>query len=116
MLTKSNALGFAVLSLVVNELSEAEFKEVHIEPYLNGRENGFSTHFYLRNNRFDRKFVFSEARRSDYIVVYESTSNGFDMLGNGVSDEIYNAGRYFPDAEQAAEYIVDRMREIDPNA
>lgn len=106
MLTKSNAVGYAVLALVVNELDDSEVREINVEPYLNGRESGFAIHFWSGKN----KLVFSRARNSDYVVVYEGRVNDFSMQGNSLTDEIYRNGRYFENASSAANHVVKMLR------
>lgn len=117
MLTKSNSIGYAILSLIINQLSDEEVREINVEPYLNGRESGFAIMFHCgfrhANNLHDRKFVFSNSRRSDGISVYESTSWGFSMQGNCLTDEIYrNSISFIEGAVVAArDHILTRMLE-----
>lgn len=117
MLTKANAIGYAILSLVVSHLNDEEVREINIEPYLNGRESGFAVHFWggfqYKKNLYDRKFVFCRERRSDEISVYESNTAGFNMTGNGLTEDIYRNQKGF-DHDQilaAVDYIVDRLKE-----
>lgn len=117
MLTKSNAVGYAVLALVMDRLNDEEVREIHVEPYLNGRESGFgimfSGFFQHKKGLHDRKFAFSEMRGTDAIVVYESDSCGFSMQGNGLNDEIYRSSCSFEGRKimNAVDHIVERMRE-----
>ena len=113
MLTKSNAIGYAVLSLVIAELDELEVRDFVVEPYLNGRESGFAVILSgrSRSHRHDRKLVFSELRGSDAIIVYEAASHEFSMQGNGLTDKIYAAGTSFERSQicRCALHIVERM-------
>ena len=95
MLTKSNALAFAVLAFLYNELDDDEVRNLFIEPYLNGRENGFSVNFIILGDRyFDRKLIFSKCRGTDGIVVYEGMARDF-TINNGLTPELYNGKVYF---------------------
>lgn len=116
MLTKSNAIGYAVLALIYERLTDEEVRQVNVEPYLNGRESGFAIHFWggAMKHRHDRKFVFSEMRGTDAIVVYEAKTSDFSMQGNGLSEKIYREGSTsFSQREiwSAVDHIVSRMRE-----
>lgn len=110
MLTRKNAKAYAVLAIIASECSDEEWQNFCIEPYLNGRENGFAIHFWFGEP--NRKFVFSENRSSDSIVVYEGTRSDFNMLGNGLTEEIYRDSRFFGADEyyQAAKHILERLR------
>lgn len=118
MLTKSNAVGYAVLAVIVDRLNESEFRNLHIEPYLNGRESGFAVNFFLRRDNdgvelMDRKFAFAEMRGCDAVAVYEGKSHMFNMLGNGLTEAIYRNCRTFNQDQivSAAQYVVNRLRE-----
>lgn len=116
MLTKSNAIGYAVLALIYERLNDSEVRELRVEPYLNGRESGFAVQFWpgAFKNRHDRKFVFSEMRGSDAIVIYEAKSHEFSMQGNGLTEKIYReqSTSFSPDKIwDAVDHIVGRMRE-----
>lgn len=115
MLTKANAIGYAVLALIYDRLNDSEVRAINVEPYLNGRESGFAIHFWAgaMKNRYDRKFVFSEMRGSDSIVVYEAKTHEFSMQGNGLNNKIYSDCTCFsPDKIwDAVDHIVNRMRE-----
>jgi hypothetical protein len=111
MLTKANAIGYAVLALIFNQLTDNEVKELNVEPYLNGRESGFAVHFWTRNG-IDRKFAFSRNRNSDDIVIYEGKIHDFSMQGNGLTEEIYRNKiiLHTDDISRAADYIVDKLK------
>ena len=111
MLTKSNASAYAVLAIVADLMTEDEWKNTHVDPYLNGRENGFAVYGFW-GDKTTRKFVFSEFRRSDEIVVYEGGPHDFQLNGNSLTDEIYANGRHFNNGHYcaAATYIVEKMR------
>lgn len=118
MLTKSNAVSYAVLALIINGADDEQVRELHIEPYLNGRESGFAVHFWnsFRASRrlFNRKFVFTRCRNSDSIVVYESDDCGFSMQGNTPTEEVYRASKLFngDDVVRVANYVLMRLTEI----
>jgi hypothetical protein len=118
MLTKANAIGYAILALVYERLTDEEVVGLNVEPYLNGRESGFAIHFWAgyRKGRFNRKLAFCEMRGTDCIVVYESDSCGFSMQGNGLSEKIYRESVGFAPAEiwKAVDHIVRRLREVKP--
>ncbi len=120
MLTKGNAVGFAVLALVIETLNDEEVRDLNVEPYLNGRENGFAVQFYGgyrgRKGYADRKLVFSEMRGSDAIVIYEAKSYEFNTNGNGLTDDIYYNHRTtfsYNEHLQAARHIAERLRGSD---
>lgn len=89
MLTRKNAKAYAVLCIIFDMTSEELWRECIVEPYLNGRENGFAVSFR------DEKVVFSENRNSDNIVVYTGKSYEFSMQGNGLTEEIYRNSKFF---------------------
>ena len=87
-----------------------------IEPYLNGRESGFSVKFTLTS--IDVKLVFAEYRKSDNIVVYMAPAYQFGS-NNTISDEIYQG--HFQNQSYAynetANFIVETLRNgYNPNA
>lgn len=112
MLTKSNAKAYAVLSIIMDNLSDEEISNLSIDSYANGREHGFALQFYLRAGLQDVKCVFSENRNSDSIVVYTDESWKFSMQGNTPSDEAYNARRFFEynAYDAAAQYVLTQLR------
>ena len=106
MLTKENAKAYAILAILVDMLDEDD--DLRVEPYLNGRENGFAVKLRSGNE----KVVFSQHRRSDDIVVYSDKYHRFSMQGNSPTDEIYyNRQTFSPnDYYRAAEFVVQRLR------
>lgn len=112
MLTKRNASGYALLALVCERLSDADWLNLDIEPYLNGRECGFGICFWDYGKRHARKLVFSECRNSDQFVVYRGGVHDFGM-NNELTDEIYQNKRFFDHDEPhlAADYIVEQLNE-----
>lgn len=95
-------------SLRVLEL--VKFKDndfLYVTSYQNGRENGFAV------RGWDRQWVFSEDRRSDYMVLYTGKANEFG-LGNMPSDEIYAHKRMFKDEHELARVLtVELEQELD---
>jgi hypothetical protein len=109
MLTRMNSKAYAILGIIANELSDEEFKNLVVEPYLNGRECGFSVYFALRS--VDVKLIFSEYRRSDNIVVYKGKAHEF-FPSNSLTEEIYKNSLTFQPYGyyEAATYIVNQLR------
>ena len=107
MLTKKNAKAWAILSILCDILHEKQWEELLIEPYLNGRESGFSI------KSFDKQVVFSENRNSDHIVIYFGQSKDFNMQGNIPNEKIYRNKRLFQHYQylEAANYIEDLLFE-----
>lgn len=108
MLTKKNAKAWAVLAIVYDHLSgeEADFT---FEPYLNGRESGFSiTNFAAKEMP---KVSFSENRNSDQIVVYTGKSSDFSMQGNTPGEQAYKNANYFGafDYVRAAHTVLEHL-------
>jgi hypothetical protein len=114
VLTKYNAESYAILAQVISSLTEGEFRNLWVEPYLNGRENGFSVQFFSCSifGYPDVKVTFSRNRNSDSLVVYAGNSAGFSMQGNGLTEEIYNNRRLFrhDQAYLAAAKVVSLLR------
>jgi hypothetical protein len=109
MLTRMNSKAYAILGIIANELSDKEFKNLVVEPYLNGRECGFSVYFALRS--VDVKLIFSEYRRSDNIVVYKGKVYDFGT-SNSLTEETYKNSLTFESYGyyDAAMYIVNQLR------
>lgn len=116
MLTQKNAKAYAVLAIVYHMLNDDEFEKLTFEPYVNGREIGFSIK-NLRNTppphaRLRQiQAVFSENRNSDQIVVYTGDTIAFSMQGNVPCEETYENARYFAaDAYlEAATYVYEYL-------
>ena len=106
MLTKKNAKAYAVLAIAIDRMND-EWKNLFIEPYLNGREDGFAISTFAGN-----KVAFSENRNSDSIVVYCGKTYDFGMQGNMPYGEIYKNARYFAYNEyyEAAEWIINFLQ------
>lgn len=111
-----------MLALVIEHLNEIDARNLVVEPYLNGRENGFAVYFYLRKREIDgmdhrtcdRKLAFSGQRGTDSYVVYEGQTHEFQMIGNGLTDKIYRSAKPFDydQADAAAVYIVERLTQL----
>lgn len=61
MLTRDNATGYAVLACLASILSDEEWQDLIVEPYLNGRESGFAVTFGSTDCTKSAKLVFSNA-------------------------------------------------------
>lgn len=100
MLTKKIAKAYAVLAIMLDNLNEEE-KDIGsrftIQPYMNGREQGFAVMNYDAPGY--PKVAFAECRGSDQIVVYTGFNVDFSSGGNVASEETYKKAKYF-DSEQ----------------
>lgn len=90
MITSKNAQATAVLAGLIWSLNDEQRDALVIEPYLNGREDGFA----IANRRL--KAVFSESRNSDSIVIYLGYSTEFSMQGNCMATAIVTVGWALP--------------------
>ena len=108
MLTKSNAAATAILAIVYLELSETEIFGLCVEPYLNGRENGFAVNFYGKS----AKAVFSTERRTDNAVVYLGKTTNFNFGGNVPDEQTYKEGMSFnyKELHRAADFVCRHLR------
>lgn len=101
MITDKNLKATAVLAIVL-DLSKNGTQTYFVEPYVNGREVGYSIR--LRDtggaaNNLTRGWpqaTFSENRNSDDIVVYLGTTTNFSMQGNVPDEETYRSATYYP--------------------
>lgn len=100
MLTKSNALGFAVLTMLCRLRNEG-LSGLLVEGYVNCREQGFSVAI-----PGGRQCVFSEDRGSVAIVVFKGRTLDFSFGGNvpqpTASREFFDMGR----TEDAARAVL----------
>lgn len=106
-MTLGNAKANAVLAVFFDMFREKAYK-LHVEAYVNGREQGFCLNNYTSN----RKVSFSEDRRSDSIVVYFGFGNDFSMQGNVPSEEVYRKSAKdfkYNEYEKAAQFIHDML-------
>ncbi len=106
-MTRKNAKATAILAIVFEMVDEDVWAKMIVEPYLNGRENGYALHPFLGKV----KVVFSENRNSDNIVVYVGGINSFTMGGNVPDDDAYKE-RWMTDPDDyfgAAKYIYSKL-------
>ena len=96
MLTAKNCKAYAVLSILF-DLGNNDY--LMVEPYVNGREQGFSISITT-----DKKVAFSECRNSDSIVVYFGKFVNFSMQGNTPDEKTYQNRKSF----NHNEYLQDR--------
>lgn len=89
-----------VLELVKLEALE----HLYVMAYHNGRENGFAV------RGWDRMWVFSEDRRSDYMVLYVGKATEFGA-GNVPSDKVYSAKRLLKTEEELAAVLTTKLQE-----
>ncbi|RDJ35726.1 MAG: hypothetical protein DWQ19_12985 [Crenarchaeota archaeon] len=104
MLTYKNAQAYAVLAGLYASQAD-NFEMLIVEPYCNGREQGFALEL---NNK---KVAFSEGRNSDYIVIYCGKSTDFSD-GNIPSEKVYTNRRLveFLNIKSAIEIIEDWLQ------
>jgi hypothetical protein len=88
IINRKNAKAKAVLCIIADR-DEEFLQNCLIEPYLNGREQGYSIWF----NGY--RMAWSEYRNTDNFVVYEGESSEFNMQGNVPSEEIYKNKKFF---------------------
>lgn len=93
MLLGKQSLGTAVLALLYHKRLGEQPNSYIIEPYVNGRETGWSVKSWASVGC--RMVVFSENRSSDQIVLYCGRSADFSMQGNVPSDRVWREARYF---------------------
>jgi hypothetical protein len=105
IVSRKDAKAQAVLCILADTHYEL-LKNCLIEPYLNGREQGYS----LYHN--SKRIAWSECRNSDSFVVYYGNSHDFDMGGNVPSDEVYKNKKFFcPDEYcEVAQYIAKTLK------
>jgi len=107
-----NSKGYAILAIIANQLTDEEWSNLMVEPFLNGRESGFSVRFYNHQGCQDVKLLFCESRHSDNIVIYKGKPYQFHPC-NAISDEIARnsfdcaGGEY----EKAARMIISELRQ-----
>jgi hypothetical protein len=82
--------------------------QAFLYPYFNCRERGYAVS--VENDI--PAFLFAENRNSDDIVVYEDPN--WSVLSGGLSDEAWENRKYFGynKVEQAARYIVRRLKKL----
>lgn len=104
MLTSKTAKAYAILAIIIDKFSAERFPEIDVEPYLNGRENGFA----IKRWHNTRQAVFSESRNSNEIVLFTGRTTDFSMQGNTPNEEGNWTRVYFePDAYvKAADAVI----------
>lgn len=86
-----------------------------LNAYRNGRENGYSISLWVGS--YQTRITWAENRNSDQVVVYSgrilvvSSPNGFKTFGSELSEKEYEARKYFDTEEEAATYIVKKLKE-----
>lgn len=102
MLFVRNAKAYAVLSIIYDLIGD-EISKFTVEPYLNGREEGFA----ISDKTYHKKVAFSENRNSDSIVVYFGEPFNFSLQGNVPDEKIYKKSQMFDYNQylKAAEFI-----------
>jgi len=106
MFTFKNRKAQTVLNAFIDKYDNDEMN-FSIGSYQNGREQGFSITNYGKRNNENYFACFSEARRSDKIVVYISD---FD-LGQSITGGMYEGAVFFNpyEYEKAADYIYEKL-------
>lgn len=107
MLTKSNATAYCVLSWIYRICNEDRLTKFYIEPYLNGREDGFAIVNYAAN----KKVAFSEGRNHDSVVIYSGDTCGFAFGGNVPTEEVYKKAKTVYCREEAARWVIKLLFE-----
>ncbi len=79
----------AVLSIALDQAND--HSDWYVEPYVNGREIGWS----IASLKDNRKVAFSENRNSDSIVVYCGCFSDFSMQGNSPNEKTWKASDLF---------------------
>ncbi len=114
-LTDSLQAAHAVLARL-NKLLPQRFindESLWIESYSNGREQGLCLKYYPRGACDSLDISFSAYRSSDSIVVYHGTN--FSMQGNLPSEKAYKNSTTFHNLQDAAEHIVDLIKQYTPS-
>lgn len=98
-----------VLRLI--DLPKFVAKRCSVTCYENGREHGLALR-HFKSNGDTRVCVWSEARASDQIVVYEGTFHDFDAQGCIPSDEVYKKQKAFQNGAyaKAARFICKSIQ------
>lgn len=107
ILTVRNAKATAILALVYELCGGDEVEsDLLIEPYLNGREQGFAVESKARFP--SHKVAFSEFRNSDSIVLYFGVHADFNMQGNTPSESVYEKKEFLDclDVVEAAKRVA----------
>jgi len=108
MITKTASLIAAehVLNLVLNDPNTKEV-EGWVECYQNGREQGFLVAQHITIDEPHIKTIyFANHRNSDQIVVYCGKYSC-----QGLSDDAWQNAFYSKSHEEAAEYIISKLKE-----
>ena len=106
-LLKDSKIGRAlkIIKLIEKRLGEhTQSRLFYLETYHNGREQGFA--LKCCSDKF-KSYAFSEHRRSDHIIVYESYKMYQD--GNVPTDEEYKNAKTFETEQAAANYILNDL-------
>jgi hypothetical protein len=92
-------------------------KDLSIEAYSNGREQGYCIDYFPKKKLLYHKICISENRNSDDIVIYKGKYTDFDITGNIPSEIVYSSAIYFLPNEisQAANHIIQYIKEINAN-
>lgn len=103
MLSRKTAQAYGVLATLFAKLGDDYIhRKVSVEPYINGREYGFS----IRVFGSDMQAVFSENRNSNEIVLYISDWRAFQD-GNVPNETTYHKhSRYF------VAYAYDKVADV----
>lgn len=97
-----HARAITVLGHLKRLAKDANLGEVHVQPYKNGREHGFTVERWSP----DRKAGFSENRNSDDIVVYRGRGRDFDMAGNIPDEDVYASRASYHGSAEAAAFAI----------
>lgn len=100
LVTQGLAQAMRVLDLVKLESGS----HLYVMTYQNGRENGFAV------RGWNRMWVFSEDRRSDYMVLYVGDSHEFHQ-GNIPSEAVYAQKRLFASVEELVKVLTEELEQ-----
>jgi len=85
-------------------------KDVTVDCWSNGREQGFHLSRYSHSPEPNLELVFAQQRNSDMVLVVVGKSLDFDITTNQPSDEIWETGRKeYGHDEDAVFHIIKHL-------
>ena len=95
-----------VLKAIRKAMPKTISKEVSVDLWSNGREQGF----HLENHKNQTELVFAQQRNSDEVLVVCGTSGEFNIITNHPSEEVWAKGRRcFRYDSEAVFHIIKHM-------
>ena len=99
-----------VLKAIRKAMPKSISKDIHVDCWSNGREQGFHLSRYSHSLEPSLSLVFAQQRNSDMVLVVAGTSRDFDVTTNQPSDEIWETGRKeFNHDEEAVFHIIKHL-------